>query len=248
MLSHYSSVLRGVNKLAVLLAFLIVVLVLALGIVKLSMPHAQCHQLSEAQILKILPSTANQYDLSANGYSFNACYYAVDVLIGASTPINDQSLDNPILGTWVISTRDLTVHRISTPKDYANVFHRWISDSQLLLNSDDGDVSAVYDTRSQAIVARTVNLLMLRFIRLLSDVSVTPLLMADVSGDPSCSKPVKTNEGFLFYAVSCLKYGPVLLTVPGYGSFTVKYGSSSEVYINGHSYDLSDTRGVEIDL
>lgn len=232
------------------IAYIVIfVLFLSLGIWAMETTlHKHCQLLSQTQILNALLPTASSYDLSTNGYSPNNCYYAVDVLIGSSTPLNDQNSDNPILGTWIISTHEFTIRRISAPSEYASVFQRWISNDQLLLNSDNGDVSAVYDVKRQTVLIHMINTLMLRFTRLSSDVSITPQPMADVPADPSCTKPSKTNEGFFFYPLACLKWGSVVLAVPHYGSFTVEYRNPREVYINGRPYYLSDTHGVEIDL
>ena|ERR1700680_2883887 len=246
----------GPKTLRTLITIAVTLLLLAsvwFGLMVVLHRHSECRRLSSSQILAALPSGAVQYDLSTNGYSPKACYYAVDAFVGPANPPNASKptgtvLPDPVLGTWIINTRNLTARRISLPSDYANVFDRWVSDDGVRLKSDDGDVSAIYGVNKSAIVSRNVDDLLLRFVGLSSDVHIMPQVLSNSHVDSTCGSALETNQGFVLYPMACLRSSSVMLAVPTYKTFLLKYGDPLTVYVNGHAYQLSNTHGVEIDL
>lgn len=200
-----------------------------------------CSQLSQTEVISLLPQGADQYDLTTNGYSGDNCFYAFTALMK-----KDLVASPAIAGTWLINTSSKTAKQIAPMGTYDYVFKDWSSNTQLELHSDNNDTVAVYDITSQSILSRKIVNVIFRF-KVKTDVAAVAKALKSQS-DAYCNQTQNTIQGFLFYPFSCIQQTDVQIAVPTHGTYSIKYVNPKAISVNGKIYNLSDDKYVEIDL
>jgi hypothetical protein len=204
-----------------------------------------CHTLSATETAATLPDHATGLDLSNGGYSPDSCYYVVNVALGDTGA--GSATANPVVGVWVVDTRSKKATQLPTAD--TGFFEHWNSATEFSMSNNSNETLEVYDVVLHRPVLRGVTGVLFRFVKLSSDVVVTPFPPAGFASDPVCTSPQRTNQGFLLYPMMCLRQAAIRLDVPGYRTeFTVQYIAPLVIRVNGIPEQLSDTHYVEIDL